>query len=379
MKQSFRYSSTRERTRGQAMVEFALVLPILLLLLVLAVDFGRVFFQWVGVTNASRIAANYAARNPDAWDLTPDPAAQDEYATLVARDLNPLNCLALDLSEVDKTDIPDPTFTGWDIGDQTTVTVQCRFRVLTPIASLIIGGDLFTVTSDSTFTVNGGRIAGIPVGYVPPAPVTTPCAQVVVPNLVNKTVAQAEAIWTSRFTGAFTTPPGALPEDIVMGQTTSPIAPAGACVASSTSVTVTVDAAATCGAGDVLVPSLVDMTVAQARTTWTAAGFTGSFLPPTGRDAEIVTSQSVSSGDGPGECAPTSALVTVGSTVPVSYCDAELLIGLSKAAAQSAYTGAGFTGNFKSTGPGSGTVSGQKLTAGQPYTCASDEDVKLQR
>ena len=29
------------------MVEFALVLPILALLLVLAVDFGRVFFGWV--------------------------------------------------------------------------------------------------------------------------------------------------------------------------------------------------------------------------------------------------------------------------------------------------------------------------------------------
>ena len=377
MKLPFRHGASDERTRGQAMVEFALILPILIVLLVLAVDFGRVFFQWVGVSNASRIAANYAARNPDAWDLTPDPAAQDEYATLVARDLNPLNCLALDYTEVDKTDIPDPTFTGPNIGDQTTVTLQCRFRVLTPISSLILGGDFFTVTSNSTFTVNGGRIAGVPVGYVPPAPVTTPCAQVTVPNLVNKTVEEAEAVWTARFSGAFTAPAGALPEEVVTSQTTTPPAAPGACVAATTSVTVTVAPAATCSATDGLVPSLVDMTVADAREAWTDAGFTGSFLPPSGGDTEIVTSQSVSTGADPGDCTVLSALVTVGSEVPAEYCTAAQLIGLTKSDAQRAYDDALFTGRFQSKG--SGTVSGQKLTAGQPYTCGSDELVTLSR
>ena len=55
-------SPFRHPTRGQGMVEFALVLPLLVVLLVMAIDFGRVFFQWVGVTNASRIGANYQYR-----------------------------------------------------------------------------------------------------------------------------------------------------------------------------------------------------------------------------------------------------------------------------------------------------------------------------
>lgn len=366
--------------RGQAMVEFALILPILVLLLVLAVDFGRVFFQWVGVSNASRIAANYAARNPDAWDATPDVASQNEYRLLVARDLNPLNCLAPDDTEYDAADVPNPTFTGYEVGDQTSASIECRFSVLTPIAALFVGGQTFTVTAESTFTVNGGRIAGIPVGVVPPEGGTagTPCADVVVPNLVNRTIEEAEALWSSRFTGMFTTsPPGALPDDVVTGQTTSPPSTPGDCVAASMSVTVTYVTATACGAGEARVPNLIDLTVSGARAEWTEAGFTGQFYPPTGSDDEIVTSQSISSADDPGECAPITALVTVGSEPAVDYCVAALLTGSTKAQAQAAYGAAGFTGTIKFTGPGSGIVTGQKLTAGLTYPCSADEDLKL--
>ena len=356
------------------MVEFALILPVLVVLLVLAVDFGRVFFQWVGVSNASRIAANYAARNPDAWDLTPDLVSQAEYRTIVARDLNPLNCQALNGTEVDASDIPDPTFTGFAIGDQTTARLQCQFRVLTPIASLIIGSPTFTVTAESTFTVNGGRIEGIPVGVVPSIPPTIPCALVTVPDLTNRTLEDAEDLWTSKFTGSFTAPGGALPDEIVDSQTTVPASNPGDCVDASTSVTVTVTTAATCATGEEIVPNLVSLTVGAARDEWTDAGFSGAFLA-TGADDEVVTSQSVSSGDTPGQCAPSSALVTVGSDPVVAFCTARQLNGLSKAAAESEYDDAGFTGNFKSKG--SGIVTGQKLTGGQPYPCSADEEVTL--
>lgn len=361
------------------MVEFALILPILIILLVLAVDFGRVFFQWVGVSNASRIGANYAARNPDAWGTPGIPAQQLEYATLVSRDLNPLNCQALDGSEMTPSDIPAPAFTGQTIGDQVSVTLQCRFRVLTPVASLVLGGEQFTVTADSVFTVNGGRVAGIPVGVVPPVTGSTPCSDATVPQLVGKTVETAESLWQSRFTGAFTAPAGTLPEDIVATQTTTPPAAVGDCVSPTTSVNITATTAVGCSTGEASVPSLIDLTVADARIDWTDAGFTGAFLPSTGDDDEIVTSQSVSSGDGPGECAPESALVTVGSSPAVDYCEARLLTGLTKSEAQAEYGDAGFTGTLKSTGSPSGTVSGQKLTAGQDYPCSSDEDVKLSK
>ena len=58
---------TTSASRGQAMVEFALILPLLLLVLLLAIDFGRVFFGWVALNNASRIAASEAGFHPEAW------------------------------------------------------------------------------------------------------------------------------------------------------------------------------------------------------------------------------------------------------------------------------------------------------------------------
>jgi Flp pilus assembly protein TadG len=53
-------------TEGVALVEFALVVPVLLLLLVGILDTGRVVNAYVTISNASREGARYAALNPTA-------------------------------------------------------------------------------------------------------------------------------------------------------------------------------------------------------------------------------------------------------------------------------------------------------------------------
>ena len=50
---------------AQSLVEFALTLPLLLLILLGAVDLGRVFNASVAITNASREAARYGMSNLD--------------------------------------------------------------------------------------------------------------------------------------------------------------------------------------------------------------------------------------------------------------------------------------------------------------------------
>ena len=50
---------------AQALVEMAIVLPILLLLILGAMDFGRVFYAKIVITNAAREGVNYLSRNPD--------------------------------------------------------------------------------------------------------------------------------------------------------------------------------------------------------------------------------------------------------------------------------------------------------------------------
>ena len=54
----------RKAPPAQALVEVAIVLPMLLLLVLGALDFGRMFFTKIVLTNAAREGANYLAYNP---------------------------------------------------------------------------------------------------------------------------------------------------------------------------------------------------------------------------------------------------------------------------------------------------------------------------
>jgi Flp pilus assembly protein TadG len=49
--------------KGQGAVEFALVVPVLVLLLVVIADFGRVFFMSISVKNAARAGAQYGSQS----------------------------------------------------------------------------------------------------------------------------------------------------------------------------------------------------------------------------------------------------------------------------------------------------------------------------
>ena len=56
----------RSHSRGelaQSMVEFALTAPFLIILMLGVIDFGRVYFAYVSVTNSARTGADYAAAN----------------------------------------------------------------------------------------------------------------------------------------------------------------------------------------------------------------------------------------------------------------------------------------------------------------------------
>lgn len=52
------------RRRGQGLVEFALILPVLLLILIGTIEFARIFFIYISITNAAREGARYGMVNP---------------------------------------------------------------------------------------------------------------------------------------------------------------------------------------------------------------------------------------------------------------------------------------------------------------------------
>jgi hypothetical protein len=154
--------------RGQALVEFALVLPLLVLLLVMAVDFGRVFFGWVSINNAARVGAAYAAANADAWEGSGDATRQARYESLVQNDLQAVNCAL--------PSIPDPTVTDvdgdgtYDTGEPVEVALACDFTLITPLATAILG--TVELGGAATFPVHYTITTDLPAPPPPPPPPT---------------------------------------------------------------------------------------------------------------------------------------------------------------------------------------------------------------
>src|SRR6476620_3663266 len=112
-------SHIQTRTRGQSLVEFALVLPIIMMLTLTALDFGRVYLGYINLQNMSRIAANFAANNPSAWDATPEPAVQLKYRNQILADAAATNC-SLPLDGSGNPVVPTPTFTDTNGNGLTT-------------------------------------------------------------------------------------------------------------------------------------------------------------------------------------------------------------------------------------------------------------------
>ena len=80
-------SRKRGQPRAVAVTETALMLPLLVLLMLLAVDFGRFVTSYISITNACRSGAYYGCFNPvnaatkAAWDANIRQAIENELAT----------------------------------------------------------------------------------------------------------------------------------------------------------------------------------------------------------------------------------------------------------------------------------------------------------
>ena len=266
-----------DRTRGQALVEFALILPLLLLLLLLAIDFGRVFFGWVALNNAARIAASEAGFNPSAWKAPGNATEQGKYRLKVLADMNAINCAPPGGGSWTTGQIPDPTFINvagsfssdpYEVGDHSKVKLVCGFSFLTPLVGAILGNPM-TISATAEFPVRGGEINGIVV--VPPPPPPPPCTgNKTVPNLVGQSVVAARAAWTAAgFTGAFS-PASGFDAETVTGQTTSPASSPGDCLPPATSVTVTHQT-------QCMAPQLIGLKSSAGLSPYQVAGFTGVY------------------------------------------------------------------------------------------------------
>ena len=116
---------------GQAVVELALVLPIMLMLLLGIVQFGSVFRDYIALTDATRVGARQASVsrsiNPEA-DRTPRVVAMVEKAAV-----------NLDKSKIVVTVTPvkvDGVTPGWEQSGDVTVRATYPFKI--NIAGMVV-------------------------------------------------------------------------------------------------------------------------------------------------------------------------------------------------------------------------------------------------
>jgi hypothetical protein len=206
-------------SRGQAMVEFAIILPLLALLLVMAIDFGRVFFGAVALQNAARIGADFAASHADAWDSETggeDENDRDRYRASILSDLQALNCTLEDPVP------PDPVFDTdvdgdgdfYTDGDIARVELACDFGLLTPLAEAALGGPV-SLRTRADFAITRTINANLPEVVNPPPPLCDPpvASFTTVPAPASGGRVQVASGGTVAFTDTSTTAPSCAIEE----------------------------------------------------------------------------------------------------------------------------------------------------------------------
>ncbi len=122
--------------KGQALVEFALLIPIFLILLFAIVDFGMGFHSWITVTNSAREGARLGAVSATQQDII-----DRVYQTS-------------DLPNEDINMTVTVTNAQGQPGGSVVVQVDYDYDLITPLAGLVqlVSGDILgpTLTFSST-------------------------------------------------------------------------------------------------------------------------------------------------------------------------------------------------------------------------------------
>ena len=145
------------RHRGQSLVEFALVFPLAMLVLLAVFDVGRAVFAYNGLTNAAREGVRLAIVNQDE-DLIGDRVTDMTFGTGVSNlgdaDLVRFHREGPNLT----TPTSNPACSPMAVGCVAIVTVESDWTAITPIIGQIIGPITFVGRSE------------LPVEFVCPNP-----------------------------------------------------------------------------------------------------------------------------------------------------------------------------------------------------------------
>ncbi|MEO5703438.1 MAG: TadE/TadG family type IV pilus assembly protein [Candidatus Limnocylindrales bacterium] len=146
------------RSAGQSLVEFALIFPLILLLVVGFVEVGRAVFAYNTIANAARQAARVAIVNQlgDVTDCDETRPVDDPYEphwSLRGCAIAAASTLGITAANVSVSYAPPPSTTlgcypTLHVGCIASVTVTYDFKVSTPFVNMLIGPFTMRQTSE---------------------------------------------------------------------------------------------------------------------------------------------------------------------------------------------------------------------------------------
>ncbi len=129
------FSVLKKDQRGQSIVELALILPVLLILFMGVIEFGRIFHNYLIITNASREGARIAILGKSDQEIN-----------------NRISSVSFGLSEENLQTQITPSPEQRKTGILTTVEVRYNLSLLFPLFSSICP-DPLTLTSKTTMQI----------------------------------------------------------------------------------------------------------------------------------------------------------------------------------------------------------------------------------
>lgn len=162
--------AARCRPRGQSIPELALILPVLLLLLVGAVDLGRAFYGQITVTNAAKEGALVASQGGTFVAGAPCSGTNSVMCGVLAEAKGGF----VEVSQANVTQSPaGPVACPVDspLGTPVQVTVSAPFKLIMPVL-----GSALNMTLTGTVKA---ECAVLPQAALLPQPTPTPCPNTV--------------------------------------------------------------------------------------------------------------------------------------------------------------------------------------------------------
>ncbi|HRT82339.1 MAG TPA: TadE/TadG family type IV pilus assembly protein [Oscillospiraceae bacterium] len=127
------------KEKGQSLIEFALILPILLILVGGIIDFGWLFYNQSSLNNAAREGARYAIVQ----------TAKTERIQLITNKINSVTPQSLKpvTIEISYSNMQTPL-----LGD-VTIKLSSQVRILTPVMGVFVSGQKRTLSAQATMKV----------------------------------------------------------------------------------------------------------------------------------------------------------------------------------------------------------------------------------